>query len=561
MKKIFTLILSAISLVGFAQSNVTFKVDMNQYGGSTDAGVFVNGNFTTNGAEWCGSCNPMTDANNDGIWEATIAITNTAIDFKFTVDGWNAQENFAGGEACTRTDGGFTNRHIASITADIVLDTVCFNSCTACLPLPPQDPTMGADAPMYPDTSVISLFSDVYTDVTVDTWRTVWSAADFSATSIDGDSMHLYNNLDFVGIETTGANTLDITGLDHINLDVWSPNATTFRVKLVNFGPGGNSEHEIAFENPALGEWVNYHIALDSFLNLNGRANISQLIFSAIPIGSARVYVDNIYFSKGEVPVAEPMTAAADPTDKEEDVISLFSNVYTDVAVTTWRTDWSAAGLEEIQIDGNDVKKYTNLDFVGIEATGENSIDASTMEHITFDAWTAEATTYRIKLVDFGSDNAFGGGDDTEFEIAFENPAQETWTNHKIALTDFTGLTATSNVSQLIFSAIPAGGTTFYIDNLYFSKAPTNSVSEAYFSSFNVYPNPANEKLTIAASTNGVNINTISLINIQGQTLNTQEVNSTIANSSMNVSNLASGVYFVKVSTVQGTHTERVIIK
>ena len=178
MKKIFTLILSAISILGFAQNDITFKVDMNQYGGSTAPGVFVNGNFTTNGGEWCGSCNPMTDANNDGIWEATIAITNTAIDFKFTVDGWNAQEEFVGGEACTRTDGGYTNRHIASIISDMVLDTVCYNSCTACMPLPPQDPTMGAAAPMYPDTSVVSLFSDVYTDVTVDTWRTTWSAAD-----------------------------------------------------------------------------------------------------------------------------------------------------------------------------------------------------------------------------------------------------------------------------------------------------------------------------------------------------------------------------------------------
>ena len=44
------------------------------------------------------------------------------------------------------------------------------------------------------------------------------------------------------------------------------------------------------------------------------------------------------------------------------------------------------------------------------------------MEYFTFDAWTPQGTTYRVKLVDFGADNAFGGGDDKEHEIAFEKP-------------------------------------------------------------------------------------------------------------------------------------------
>ena len=561
MKKILTLILSAISILGFAQNDITFKVDMNQYGGSTAPGVFVNGNFTTNGGEWCGSCNPMTDANNDGIWEATIAITNTAIDFKFTVDGWNAQEEFVGGEACTRTDGGYTNRHIASITSDMVLDTVCYNSCTACVPLPPQDPTMGAAAPMYPDTSVVSLFSDVYTDVTVDTWRTGWSAADFSSTSIDGDSMHLYNNLDFVGIETVGANSLDITDMDHINLDIWTPNATTFRIKLVNFGPGGNSEHEIAFENPTTGTWVNYHIALDSFINLNGRADISQLIFSALPVRGARVYVDNVFYSKGEVPVAEPMTAAADPTDAQADVVSLFSGVYTDVTVNTWRTDWSNATLEDVQVDGNEVKKYTMLDFVGIEATGDNSIDASNMEHITFDAWTPNATTYRIKLVDFGADNGYGGGDDSEHEIAFEMPATETWTNHKIALDSFVNLTSKANISQLIFSALPTAEVTLYVDNVYFSKPESNNLKEEVFSTFNVYPNPATSNLNLDIDAATATISNYSLINLQGQVVLSNDVNNTSINTSIDVSNVSNGVYFLKLDTDKGSYTHRVIIQ
>ena len=169
----------------------------------------------------------------------------------------------------------------------------------------------------------------------------------------------------------------------------------------------------------------------------------------------------------------EPSTAAADPTADQADVISLFSGVYNDVTVNTWRTGWSNATLTDTTADGNDVKRYSALDFVGIEAVGPNSIDASTMEYFTFDAWTADATTYRIKLVDFGADNGFGGGDDSEHEIVFDMPAQSSWTNHTIDLSDFSGLTGTSNISQLIFSALPTVGNTLYVDNIYFSKEPT----------------------------------------------------------------------------------------
>ncbi len=172
-------------------------------------------------------------------------------------------------------------------------------------------------------------------------------------------------------------------------------------------------------------------------------------------------------------PVAtEPSTAAADPTADQVDVISLFSNVYTDVAVNTWRTGWSAATLTDTTAAGNDIKRYTDLNFVGIETVGGNSIDASGMNYFTFDAWTPNATSYRIKLVDFGPDNAFQGGDDVEHELTFDMPAQSSWINHTIDISDFTGLTTTANISQLIFAATPAGGATLFLDNIYFSRDP-----------------------------------------------------------------------------------------
>ena len=112
-------------------NDVAFTVDMNDYvtgGGSTAAGVFLNGTF--NG--WCGTCTPMTDANGDNVWEVTVPLGLGAIEYKFTVDGWNVSEQFVGGESCTVTNGGFTNRSY-TVTAPATVGLVCWESCSACL--------------------------------------------------------------------------------------------------------------------------------------------------------------------------------------------------------------------------------------------------------------------------------------------------------------------------------------------------------------------------------------------------------------------------------------------
>ncbi len=112
----------------FCTANVTFKVDMNNYTGAAFTGVFINGTF--NG--WNGTSNPMSDANLDGVWDVTLPLPNGTIEYKFTLDGWNASEQFAGGETCTITSGGFTNR-VYTVAGVADLGVVCYESCVACI--------------------------------------------------------------------------------------------------------------------------------------------------------------------------------------------------------------------------------------------------------------------------------------------------------------------------------------------------------------------------------------------------------------------------------------------
>jgi len=112
------------------KANVTFKVDLSKYTSSFTA-VNLNGSF--NG--WCGTCNTMTDADNDKVYEITLPLNATdTFEYLFTLDGWATKETFAGGESCTKTTGQFTNR-MGVVKADTTLPAVCWEKCVSCATL------------------------------------------------------------------------------------------------------------------------------------------------------------------------------------------------------------------------------------------------------------------------------------------------------------------------------------------------------------------------------------------------------------------------------------------
>jgi hypothetical protein len=108
--------------------NVTFSVDMSQYTGTIGTGVFLNGSFNN----WCGECTPMTNVGNN-IWETTVSLPAGGIQYKFTVDGWSAFEEFPEVLPCIDNVADEFNNRYYEVTSDFSIPTVCFNSCEACL--------------------------------------------------------------------------------------------------------------------------------------------------------------------------------------------------------------------------------------------------------------------------------------------------------------------------------------------------------------------------------------------------------------------------------------------
>jgi hypothetical protein len=170
---------------------------------------------------------------------------------------------------------------------------------------------------------------------------------------------------------------------------------------------------------------------------------------------------------------APPNTPAPAPTIPASEVISLYSNVYTDVTVDTWSADWDMADVTDLVIGGDDVKAYTNLSYAGIEfATETIDIVADTMTHFHLNVWVPEGSVFKVKLVDFGEDGTYGGAPDSEHELSFtesSDPALafETWVSLDIPLSQFTRLTSREHLAQLIISGDVG---TAYIDNIYFHK-------------------------------------------------------------------------------------------
>lgn len=424
----------------------------------------------------------------------------------------------------------------------------------------PQEPLTAAPTPTRPAANVISMFSNAYTNVTVDTWRTDWSNATLTDMQIAGNDTKKYSALSFVGVEATSS-PINATAMTTFHLDAWTPNMTAFRVKLVDFGADGtfgggdDVEHEITYV-PTLNGWNSYEIPLADFGGLTTRGHIAQLIFSGLPDAAGIVYIDNVYFHN--IPSSnpnEPMTAAPTPTRPANTVISMFSNAYTNVPVDTWRTVWSSANLTDLQIAGNDTKKYSALNFVGVE-TVNSQINATNMQYFHVDAWTPNMTTFRVKLVDFGANGVYQGtpNDDTEYELSY-TPVLSEWNSYDIPLSSFTGLTSRAHIAQLIFSGNPAGAGIVFVDNVYFSNTPLASTS-FNLAEVKMFPNPTTDMVTITATKN---IDSVSIYSVIGQEI--KQIRPNTASTTVDVADLQAGIYVVKVTAEGATATSRLVKK
>ncbi|MBQ22967.1 MAG: hypothetical protein CMD32_06175, partial [Flavobacteriales bacterium] len=80
-----------------------------------------------------------------------------------------------------------------------------------------------------------------------------------------------------------------------------------------------------------------------------------------------------------------------------------------------------------------------------------------------------DLSSFAIKIVDFGADGAYGGGDDVDSgDITITINTNNQWQGVDIDLSTLTSLTTKGAVSQFVIVGSADG--TVYLDNLYFNN-------------------------------------------------------------------------------------------
>ncbi|MBS3993050.1 MAG: hypothetical protein KGZ87_04980, partial [Bacteroidetes bacterium] len=165
--------------------------------------------------------------------------------------------------------------------------------------------------------------------------------------------------------------------------------------------------------------------------------------------------------------ILQPIASAATPPSRlPSDVISIYGGKYTNVAGTNYNPDWGQSGqgssYAEFDLSGDKMLQYIKLSYQGIQFG--STVDASSMEYLHIDVWTADVTSIEIYPISIASGE----------KKVTKTLVKDQWNSFDIPLSDFTsqGLSM-ADLHQFKFVGAPWAGGTVFIDNLYFYKAPS----------------------------------------------------------------------------------------
>lgn len=169
--------------------------------------------------------------------------------------------------------------------------------------------------------------------------------------------------------------------------------------------------------------------------------------------------------------ILQPLIAAPTPPARSDnDVISVFSDAYTNIAGTDFYPNWGqSTTFNQITVGNSAIIQYANLNYQGIQLG--TPADASAMEYLHIDIWTADENDAKISPISSGPN---------ETAYSLELTSQQ-WNSFNIPISFFTDQNPALNFADIIqfkFDGNPAGGTIF-IDNLYFYRAPSTPFSLA----------------------------------------------------------------------------------
>ncbi|MBK86096.1 MAG: hypothetical protein CMC86_02690, partial [Flavobacteriaceae bacterium] len=172
--------------------------------------------------------------------------------------------------------------------------------------------------------------------------------------------------------------------------------------------------------------------------------------------------------------ILAPTESAPTPQARQpEDVISIFSDAYSNVILDELPTSWSSSGFLATTIESNNTWQLSNLDFVGMVTNYAEGINLSQMETMHIDYWVPDGVSNElfVKIV-----NTVDGGEDIE---SLGATVSGSWQSIDIDMTGFDGgdLSNKEKITQILIDS-DGVASTVYIDNFYFYKEPTDAFDD-----------------------------------------------------------------------------------
>nr|NQU93231.1 T9SS type A sorting domain-containing protein [Bacteroidota bacterium] len=484
--------------------DVTFQVDMNQYpGGFTN--VNINGTF--NG--WCGGCNVLTDVDMDGVYEITLPLAEGTYEYKFTLDGWDVFEEFAEGDPCTVTNGGFTNRFL-ELTENTVLPVVCWNSCDAC-PIYPAG-WNGISSNVIPDTkiSLEDLFAPIIDDLVVLLGKDglFWPGQNINTIG-DWDTYQGYKVKFSSGVnfEFVGTAPLDLT---------------------VALDPG------ICYI-PVLGE---------------GPASVEDVI---APLGDAIEFVFNI--KSGEVywPTGGIVPGVNGALEELTPGFAYLTMVNS-ACVLDYGIVPPKSGIENSSVSGVSCPAWNNVYSTGmqhiISVAGSNLETGDILGAFDASGHCRGLAQYNgidafMPLAVYGDDmttdmkDGMGVNENMQFKIYRNGTEMDMTAIFDQTLAQHNGRFTENGLS--IITELKAGAT---------------AINETDAASFNIFPNPGNGLFTI--TTYGDSNYEISIVDPQGRLVYSSTIKD---NTRVDLTNQPKGVYFIRLTGTSSASVQKIVIR
>lgn len=210
-------------------------------------------------------------------------------------------------------------------------------------------------------------------------------------------------------------------------------------------------------------------------------------------------------------------------------------------------------GYQITDVDGNFILEFATVDLTGVTGAtvsidylfgiNSNPLNGNFEGDGTENASSSDR--FRIYVKDLTNNTEIDIVDSTGSDIDDLVPFDATSGEYQLEwITGTAALTTGSTVQLVVEARCNAGGEAFFLDNVIFDGIlGTNDVQNDQFA---IYPNPATKGFVNISST-VAGAKQVAVYDVLGK----EVINTTIANDRLNIADLNSGIYIVKI--VQGT--------